>query len=256
MVFKNNIPQSSDFISQSQKDMIGNFETIDSSWGKQGSSNENIGDHVSLKDDKLDNQGMHKKLTLVEQGSEPAPSTNEITLFSQDTSGKPEIYYRRDGDASGYQLTSSGKVSVGGLVLQAFVVFDFQGNILEREELDEDGNTIKVPMKLNVASVTANQPLVNGGNLYGDWNINFTNALPTDNFIWDYRAFSDSSYSNLTTKVVQAQPYSSATYSDTVSTTRFRAFSTNISPDGTTVTPAGPVIGRLERMVFHAYTVA
>ena len=185
MVFKPNIPQSSDFISQSQKDMIGNFETVDYIWGKQDAENENIGDHISLTNPKEDDQGAHKKLTFVEQSVEPAPGVNEITLFTKDTSAQPELFYRRDGDAAGIQLTSQGGINVGGLVLRAYVVFDSQGNILQREELDEEGKTIKVSLSYNVSSVTPNVALINGVNFSSDWNINFANNLPTADFFWD-----------------------------------------------------------------------
>jgi len=108
MVYKPNIPQSTDFISQSQKDMIGNFVTTSEAWGKEPTEDENIGDHVPLIDGKQDDLGLHKKTTLVEQAMEPAPGVDEITLFSQDDAGTTELYYRRDGDAAGNKLTPLG----------------------------------------------------------------------------------------------------------------------------------------------------
>jgi len=256
MVYKPNIPQATDFISQSQKDMIGNFETTHDLWGKPPLENENIGDHIPLTDEKLDDRGKHKKTTLIEQAAEPAPGVDEITFFSQDTAAKPELYYRRDGDAAGFQLTSLGDPSIGGLVLRAFVVFDFQGNIIEREELDAEGKTIKVPLSYNIASIVANQALVNGVNIYGDWTITYSKALPTADYIWTYRAFVDNNFSILSGRTVQAQPFNTATYANAVTANTFRAWSSNIPRDGTTITPAGPVIGRLDRMVFQAFTVA
>jgi len=256
MVYKPNIPQPTDFISQSQKDMIGNFETTDSIWGQAPTEQENVGDHVPLTNAKLEDLGAHKKLSLPEQAVEPAPGVNEITLFSKDTSAVSELYYRRDGDAAGIQLTSLGGIIIGGLVLRAFVIFDFEGNIMEREELDSEGKTIKVPLSYNVSSVTPNQPLVQGKNIYGDWNINYTNNLPTADYIWDYRAFVDLNFNPFGLRLVQAQPFSTATYSAAVSTSHFRAFSTNIAGSGTSISPAGPVVLRLQRMIFQAYTVA
>jgi hypothetical protein len=259
MVYKPNIPQAADFISQSQKDMIGNFETASYIWGKQDAENENIGDHISLTNPKEDDQGLHKKLTFVEQTVEPAPGVNEITLFTKDTSAQPELFYRRDGDAAGIQLTSQGGIIIGGLVLRAFVIFDSQGKIMQREELDEEGETIKVDLSYNVASVTPNVALIQGKNLWSDWNINFANNLPTADFFWDYRAYGDKNYSIFSQRMVQAQPYGTVgtVYADACSTSRFRAYSKNIVPDGTTIIgESGPVFERLQRMVFQAYTVA
>ena len=255
MVYKPAIPQPTDFIAQSQKDMIGNFETVNELWGKEPTEDENIGDHVPLIDGNDDDLGAHKKTTLVQQSSEPVPKTNEIDLFTQDNAGVTEVYYKRDGDAAGNQITSLGGPVVGGLVLRAFVVFDFQGNIIEREELDEEGETIKVPLSFNVASVVPQQALQQGRNIFGDWLITYTKNLPTADYIWDYRAFIDVNFNITSATTVQAQPFSSATYASSVTAGSFRAWSTNIARDGTQITPAGPVIGRLDRMIFQAFTV-
>ncbi len=79
--------------------------------------------------------------------------------------------------------------------------------------------------------------------------------LPTADYIWDYRAFIDVNFNNTSGTTVQAQPFSSATYASSVTAGSFRAWSTNIARDGTQITPAGPVIGRLDRMIFQAFTV-
>jgi len=154
MVYKPAIPQSTDFISQSQKDMIGNFETLSDVWGKPNRENANVGDHVPLTDPKEDDRGGHKKLTMPEQAAAPTTLVNELGLYTKDTSGSTEIYYREESNGTERQLTSSGGISIGGLVLRAFVIFDFQGNIIEREELDDEGDTIKVPLSFNVRDVT------------------------------------------------------------------------------------------------------
>lgn len=255
-MYKPNVPQATDFISQSQIDFIDNFQTLSNIYGKPPSENENIGDHIPLDHPEEDERGNHKKTTFIEQGSDPTTGVNELGLYSKDNSGTTELYYRRESDGAVNQLTSSGGISVGGLVLRAAVLFDLEGTILEREEVNGDGDTIKVPLAFNVSSVTANQPPVNGRNIRADWTINFTTALPTVNYMWIIQSFNDVNFSILTNRVVQVQPFNSAAYASTVTANSFRAVGFNIASDSTTITPASPVIGRLDRIIFQAYTVA
>ncbi len=256
MVYKPAIPQSTDFISQSQKDIIGNFEDASDIWGKPPVGNANVGDHIPLTNVEDDHLGGHKKITMPEQSSAPTTLANEMGLYTKDTSGSTEVYYRRESNGTETQVTAGGGISIGGLVLRAYVVFDFQGNIVEVERLDAEGKKIKVPISFNVSSVTPNQPLVNNKNLVGDWDINFTQTLPTADYFWMYQSFNDSNPSIPGfPQLIQAEPFHSGTYSDAVSTTRFRAWSTYVPSSGS-VSPVGPVFGRLDRMIFQAYTVA
>jgi len=255
MVFKANIPQPTDIISQSQLDISSNYQAAYEIYGKPNTENENIGDHVALNDSNEDDRGAHKKLTLNEQSSDPSTLVNEMGLYSKETNGKSEIYYRQESDGDVSQITDNGGISVGGLVLRAYVAFDFQGKIIEVERLDSEGDKIKVPVSYNVTNVTPNQALVQGKNIKADWNINFTDNLPTDDYFWVLQSFNDPLFSILSNKVVQAQPYNSATYSDTVTTSHFRAVGINIGTSSQTITPAAPVLGRLQRIIFQAYTV-
>lgn len=245
VVYKSNIPQSTDFISQSQIDIKNNHETIHRIYSK---------DHIDLKNVDPAQQGKHNKTTLINQSSDPTVSTNDFALYTKSSGGRSELFYRREGDASGIQLTNNKGYLQNTLVLRAFVIFDSQGNIIERQERVSGGKVVKVKLAYNVSSVTPNQALIDGRNVKSDWNINFTTPLPNANYFWDYRGLPDPTQSPLfNAKVVQCQPYNSATYSDSVNTNYFRAYSTNIPEDGTSYTD--PVVGRLYRMIFQAYTI-
>ena len=257
MVYKVNVPQSSDFISQSQLDFIGNYEDVFDIWGKPNF--DNVGDHIPLNYADEDYRGKHRKITFVEQSSAPSTAANEMALYTKDVGGTPQIWWREPSDGGEHQLTGGtgeGRGLVqGGIVLAAFVCFDSQGNILSTKRVNGDGEEIDVPLSANVSSVAPNQALVDGRNIYSDWNINFTTNLPTDDYIWVVQSFNDNESTILTNLVVQAQPYNSATYSDTVSTSRFRLVGFNVESDSRTISPASPCIGRLQRILFQAYVV-
>lgn len=239
MVFNPLIPQSTDFISQSQCDMLVNFRLVDSIWGQTPNDSENVGDHISLTSANVTRHGKHKKITAPQQASDPSTGSNEVALYSKDNSGTTELYYRRESSGDVNRLTDDGAVNMGGLVLRAFVAFDQNGNILENREVDGDGLVTLTPMSSNVASVVVNT----AGS--SDWTITFTNALPTDDYMWIYQAFMDDSSAG----VVHAQPKNDATYGNVITTTTFNAY-------GYTMTPTGPVVGRFDRIYFQAFTVA
>lgn len=246
MAYKSSIPQSIDIISQSQIDFRQNFESINESYGYGLPNLTNVGDHVSLTNADEDIRGGHRKLTLPEQGSAPSTAATEIALYSKEASSKSEVFYRQPSDGDEVQITGNGGISVGGLVLRAFVVFDYQGNIIEVDRKDSEGNIVKTPVKYNISTVVQNS-------LLADWTITFQNALPNANYMWVLQSLNDVRYSQASARIVQTEPYHSATYADTVSTTHFRAWGTNIDISG--VTRTNPTVGRLARIQFQAYTV-
>ncbi len=250
MVYKSNVPLSTDIVSISQQDFIGNNQSVNDIWGKPPQENENVGDHIPLTEADTEKHGGHKKTTFPEQAADPATLINEVGLYSKDTSDVTELYYRRESSGDVNQITSAGGISIGGLVLRAHVLFDLTGEIIEVDRLDADGNKIKVPVSFNITSVVQNVALSS------DWTITFANALPTDDYMWVFQAFIDRNFLPLSNRVVNAQPMNSATYSSVITTTTFRAFGYNVASDTVTVTPAGPVVGRFDRMLFQAYTVA
>lgn len=176
MGYKPGIPLSTDYIAQSQQDFINNFETVNKTYGLSVTPTENVGDHVALTETSEELIGKHKKTTLIKQAADPTVAASECALYSKGT--PPNIYYRRDGDASGNQLTSNGRISVGGLILRAYVLFDWQGNILNNSIVDSDGNKTEVPIKHNITSI------VQGTAGKADWTVNFTDTIGTADYFW------------------------------------------------------------------------
>lgn len=248
MVYKNNIPQANDFISISQRDIQGNFQDVKTIWGESPTDNSNNGDHIPLNFAEENQRGNHKKITLVEQNPIPVPIADEAILYSAEQNSKTELFYIRDGELAGNQITSNGALSVGGLVLRVYVIFDFNGNIIQRQELDEDGNVTLIDCSLNIASIIKSSPLES------KWTINFTNALETDNYMWITQSF------NNTTNGIpffpplgNAQPSNNAVYGSSVTNSSFVFINAGVPATGTTTQPG---LGIGLRMLFQAYTVA
>jgi hypothetical protein len=215
MVYKATVPASGDFISQSQIDFQANFDTASNIWGRPFADNE--GDHIPLNFSDVDKRGGHRKVTFVQQGAAPSTGANEIALYSKNVSSNAEAFYRQPSDGTEVQVTDQGRLTANGLVLRAFVLFDFQGNILQQQQVNGDGTIVKVPISMNVTSVTPNQALVNGINKYSDWNIAFTNALPTADYVWACQSFNIGGNNS----PVYMQPRNNAAYASTVTTTSF-----------------------------------
>ena len=249
MVFKASVPQPTDFLSQSQRDFAGNNLTLSNVWGKPPQENENVGDHVPLTESDIDLHGKHKKVTLVEQSPAPAaPAANEINLFTEDTSSRTEILYQRNGDAAAFPLTSNKGLIQGGIVLRAYVAFDFQGNIIEIDDVDEDGEIVKRKLAFNVSSITTTAI----PNSLSEWQINFPTAIPIADYLWVCEMMAQHPPISSQPNVVFAQPKNNATYSNTVSINSFTMWGSFVS---TTVSGNQPVTKRGLRMVFQAYTV-
>lgn len=252
-VYKPNVPQSTDYISQSQRDFLGNFESVNQIYGYGTAFDNNIGDHVPLTVEGEDVQGAHKKTTLVVQGSDPSPSANEAVMYTKTTGGQPELYYRRNGDAAGYQLTSNGRLSPGGLVLRAYVMFDLAGKIIEIERVDSDGNKIIVPVRFNIASVTPNAPLPDGSNIRSDYTVAFTNSIGTADYIWVVNSFNSGRVISGTGRRTNMQVKNGATYGDSVTATSIKLAGYWVSSTGT-VTPPTSFFQTL-RVQLQVYTV-
>jgi len=247
MVFKQNIPQPNDIIAQSQRDIKENFEETYNIWGKSPTESENIGDHMPLDTPEETDRGKHKKVTLIEQDPIPVAAANEAILYSEPVNGITELHYTRNLDATGSQLTSNRRLNVGGLVLRAYAVFDFTGKILERETLDDEGDTVKVPLSFNVGTIDQLS------STQSQWTINFTNPLGTNDYIWICQSFNNTRVSDeAVTGVFNAQPAKNGTYSDSVNSNYFVFMNAN-TPNNL---PAfQPAINVGLRMVFQAYTV-
>lgn len=251
MVYIPAVPQSGDFIAQSQKDFLGNFQTASDVWGKLPQENENVGDHVPLTNPEDDERGGHKKMTLAEQDTPPTAAADEAVVYSEAQNSVTEVFYVRNGDAAGFQLTSAGGLSQGGLILRAFVVFDFQGKIIEVEQVNAEGDVVKVEQKFNVTSVDPNQALFNGKNVRADWNVIFDDPIPTANYLWVCDHFGTGAVNELTqASPINFQLRNNAAYASTVTTT-----SCGLRGYGMAASTLG-VNFNLARMCFQVYTVA
>lgn len=94
MVYKNNIPQSTDKLSQSQPDLLGNFQELDASFGV---------DHTSFSVGT--NVGYHKQITFQDVlGADPNQTAPISSLYSKGSS--QNLFYQYDSGSSDlFQLT-------------------------------------------------------------------------------------------------------------------------------------------------------
>lgn len=61
--------------------------------------------------------GFHKKVTLIEQASDPTTLENEMALYCKDNGGAPEAYIRPQSNGTPFQLTKSGKLLHNAVIL-------------------------------------------------------------------------------------------------------------------------------------------
>lgn len=95
MAYNENIPQAADNPSQSQAQILDNFQEISTAFNLNH-GNFNAGD-----------QGKHSFLQMPEQGSAPATSANEAAIFSQESSltGVTELVFRRESNGDEIEFT-------------------------------------------------------------------------------------------------------------------------------------------------------
>jgi hypothetical protein len=119
MAYTQDIPQPSDIPSQSQAQILANFQAINS-------STEGFGlDHVQF--DAVSDKGKHKQSTYIEQSVDPVTAANEMALYSKDDgSGNTRLFIAPESAAPIFQLTgatpsvsTSGSTFLpGGLILK------------------------------------------------------------------------------------------------------------------------------------------
>jgi hypothetical protein len=97
MVFKNNIPQPSDNMSDSQVDLLNNFGQLDTSFGVN---------HYKFSD-LTANNGKHSFVEMVKSALIPAGlAANEGTIYTKQPVGAvSELFYTPDNSSKEYQLT-------------------------------------------------------------------------------------------------------------------------------------------------------
>lgn len=91
MAWNPNIPQPNDALSQSQADILANFQALDA----------------------LFNDGVQNWVTLPVQGSAPVTAAAELALYSKSVSGTPQLFMRQQSNGAEFNFTSSLQASSG-----------------------------------------------------------------------------------------------------------------------------------------------
>lgn len=112
MAYNPDIPQASDDPSQSQGQILANFQALNTFLSVN---------HVDLNDG---DEGKHKFLQFPEQSSAPATAANEGALYTKAVSGATELFFREESNGAELQITgaftaaSPGSVTLaGGLIM-------------------------------------------------------------------------------------------------------------------------------------------
>ena len=95
MAYKNNIPQATDAISQSQSDLLNNFAAIQTLIDI---------DHVDFANA---NQGQHNKVTFPVQGGAPVFAAGSLGLYNLAYSGTNQLFFN-NAAGTNYPITASG----------------------------------------------------------------------------------------------------------------------------------------------------
>lgn len=93
MTFNANIPQVTDTMAKSQRQINANFRSI---------SNVFAENHVNLNDEF---QGMHKNVTFREQIGDPVTASDQIALYTKAVSSIPNLFFRPKSNQTPIQLT-------------------------------------------------------------------------------------------------------------------------------------------------------
>ena len=112
-----NIPQPTDLLSQSQADILGNFQAL------QTLIDVNHVDFASA------DQGKHKWVSLPIQGASPATAATEVALFSRTSAftAIPELCIRFAGNSAVTEMTSAELTPNGWTFLPSGVLLKWGG---------------------------------------------------------------------------------------------------------------------------------
>jgi len=213
MSYNPNVPQTGDFISVSQVDFLQNFNALSSIFERN---------HNPLEDGMESERGKHFKVGFSEQSGDPTTSANVFSIYTKDNAGIPELYGREENDGTVYRWTKNGRLSPS-LRLEAYVIFDIDGNILKNPNGEE--------LKYNVSEITIPNPLFNGRNVRDDWIVVFENNISTDKYFWVIGAFYGIPGSPVFEQSLftSTTPYKFGSYGDAVQTGQFRLMTKNIN---------------------------
>ena len=92
-----NIPQSTDFLSDSQQDIQSNFQQLDTSFGLNHFPFSNV----------TANNGKHSYIEMVNEAALPVGLADEEgTLYTKKLSGESQMFYSPDDTSKEYQMTT------------------------------------------------------------------------------------------------------------------------------------------------------
>lgn len=96
MSFSPNIPNLTDFLAISQKQLLANFQAINDAF---------LQNHVSLTNDV--NFGKHDQLTLRPQAADPNTVGGQSAIYNKLVGGQPQLFFRPNDNQTPIQLTNS-----------------------------------------------------------------------------------------------------------------------------------------------------
>ena len=99
MTFNPNIPQAANIISQSQGQILTNFNQANTIFDV---------DHITFDAAVVANRGKHDQSTYVELAVDPATALNEVAVYSKNTGTQPEVFYRPELNGTPQRMTGGG----------------------------------------------------------------------------------------------------------------------------------------------------
>lgn len=192
MGYNRDTPGPNESVSVSQKKLRSNSFTIDNIFGQQ---------HRMFSSSEGE-RGKHDVVSLPQQGADPTTLADEYGLYTIDDGGDPFVKVREPSSGTIGKLldeTANGLLRFGDLRLGAFATIAARGTIIE---------------SFNVSSVV----YTNLGSDQFRYEINFTNALPTDDYFFDIDEYT------LSINYVEVQ--ASGTYSNSITASKIVLFGT------------------------------
>jgi hypothetical protein len=102
--YKTNIPNATDFLAISQKQLLANYQAIFSSLSKN---------HVVL-NSVTNSPGNHTSLTMTRQSIDPTTAANQVAFYNKDdASVVPQLFYRPNNNQTPIQMTNDNLTASG-----------------------------------------------------------------------------------------------------------------------------------------------